>query len=151
MPRTPDRTPGPSDEEEIVLEEQGSDPTATGAIRYVGGAFRLRDAAGVFDPRTGGSGISEAQHEALDSLVHDLAEDSFVEVVRSSGRVTSIVVWTSPAKTTKIRETTITRASGQVSQVVERQYNGAGALVQTLTHDFSRTGGQIDSVETEET
>lgn len=37
MPRTPDRMPGPSVEEELQLEDRTSDgnPTINGAIRYV--------------------------------------------------------------------------------------------------------------------
>lgn len=53
MARTPDRRPGESDEEGIILENRapGDDPTIVGGIRYVDGAFRLKDAIGVYDPR----------------------------------------------------------------------------------------------------
>ena len=54
MPRTPDRHPGESDDEGIVLENvsPGQDPTTAGGIRYVDGSFRLKDVTGVFNPRT---------------------------------------------------------------------------------------------------
>lgn len=55
MPRTPDRQPGVSDEEAIILEDTGVDPAVVGELRYNAGAFRLRDALGVFDPRSGSS------------------------------------------------------------------------------------------------
>jgi hypothetical protein len=53
MGRTPDRSPGEADEEGIVLTNlgPGNDPSALGGMRYVNGAFRLKDALGVFDPR----------------------------------------------------------------------------------------------------
>lgn len=57
MPRTPDAHPGELIEEEgILLGDGGSDPTEIGEIRRVGSAFRMRDDAGVFNPRDGGSG-----------------------------------------------------------------------------------------------
>lgn len=52
MPTTPDRHPGESDEEGILLEVAVADPTVVGGIRYVTTAFRLKDAIGVYDPRT---------------------------------------------------------------------------------------------------
>jgi len=57
VPITPDRHPGPLDEdEEIQLGEVSTDPSAGGRMRYVSpGAFRFQDAIGVFNPRSGGS------------------------------------------------------------------------------------------------
>lgn len=58
MPRTPDRRPGELEDEGILLEDTGADPTTTGGIRYNAGSFKMRDGTGVFNPRTGGaSGI----------------------------------------------------------------------------------------------
>lgn len=100
-----------------------------------------------------GGGISSGQHEALDSLVHEIAETSYVQVGRTGGRVTSIVVWETVGMLKKIRETLITRASGQVSVVVEKQFDSAGVVVvgQTLTHTVSRSGGQVGSIASVET
>ena len=58
MARTPDRTPGPSLEEETQYEDRGAgnDPTVDGALRYVDGNFRMKDGLGVFNPRTGAGG-----------------------------------------------------------------------------------------------
>ncbi len=55
MPRTPDRFPGPLDEEEVLLEIQTEDPEDEGAMRNVNGAFRFKDSIGVFDPRSAGN------------------------------------------------------------------------------------------------
>ena len=47
--KTPDRTPGPSDEEELLLEDRTSDgnPTVDGGVRFVSDDFVGKTAAGV--------------------------------------------------------------------------------------------------------
>jgi len=151
MPRTPDRVPGSSEEEATLYEATGV-ATQQGEVRYTGTRFSMEDSTGEFDPRSG-SGISEAQHETLDTLVHRIAEDAYVEIIRAAGRVTDIVVWTDSGKTVKIRETNITRAAGLVSQTVEKQYDGAGTLItgQTITSTFNRTGSNVSSIDQVET
>jgi hypothetical protein len=93
-----------------------------------------------------GGGLSEAQHEALYTLTHRIARDSFTEVTRSSGRVVSVIVYTTPAKTQKIRETLITYSSGRVSTVTENQYDSGGGLIATYTESISRSGGLVASI-----
>jgi hypothetical protein len=150
MGTQPDRRPGPSVEEELVLEADPADPTTPGAVRFNGTSFRMRDAVGVLDPRSGGGGITEGQHEILDSLVHDLAESCYTEIERSGGKVAAVRTWTTAAKIMKVREVEITRTDGKVSSAVEKQYDAAGVLVQTLTHTIARTGGKVSSVSTAE-
>lgn len=58
MPKTPDRKPGPSIEEELQLETNASPSGLAGSIYYDGTSIRLRDAAGVYDPRTVGASSS---------------------------------------------------------------------------------------------
>lgn len=139
MARTPDRFPGPREDEELLLDECAEDPTAPGGLRFVDGAFRMRDDSGVFDPRLDSAG-GEAQHDALDTLVHDLAESSFLDLTRDSGgRIFSMVYWTNTTKTKKIREMMVTRDSqNRASVIQESQYDGTGALKGTLTTIFSR-------------
>jgi len=38
----------------LFLLDEGLTPTVEGEITYDGNAFQMRDATGVFDPRTGG-------------------------------------------------------------------------------------------------
>lgn len=149
MPQTPDRRPGALiEDDEIILKDNTSgDPTEVGAIRQVGGVFRMKDAMGVFDPRSGGGGITEAQHEVLDTLVHDIDETSYDEVTYGSGgRVVSYVVWETAAKLKKIREEQYTYVSGKVSQVVTFQYDGAGVVKMTMTEAYAYSGGKVVSV-----
>ncbi len=98
---------------------------------------------------TGGTGITPAEHEAIDSLVHSLAEDFHEEIVRTAGKVSRVTHWTDGTKTTKIRETRITRSGGKVSSVVNEQYDGAGTLIvgQTLTETINRSGGKVVSID----
>lgn len=148
MPRTPDRFPGALEEdEEIRLISNATPPSQDGAFNYNGTSFQMKDATGIFDPRTGSGGITEAQHEALDTLVHDLSENYYLEVVRTSGRVTDIITWTDSGKTLKVREANITRTSGIVSQIVEKQYDGTGSLKYTMTYTVNRTGNQVSSID----
>lgn len=153
MGRTPDRHPGDDTFIDVgaVFAEQSVDPPDPGVLRYVSGEFKAKDATGVFSLRTGGSGITESQHEVLDTLVHELAETSYTEMTRSGGQVTDVIVWETAAKLKKVREANITRVSGQVSVVVEKQYDGSGVLKQTLTHTITRSGGQVASIATVET
>lgn len=60
MPSTPDRHPGPLEEDEEIRlgGDAVGDPAAEGRMRYVGGAFRFFDSIGVYDPRTGSGGVA---------------------------------------------------------------------------------------------
>jgi len=151
--------PSPIEPQEDAIECAGlylQDGAARDEAVYIernAGAMRFRDTANTTPVTLSDLLGTAAVHETIDSLVHEIAETSFVQVVRTSGRVTSIVVWETAGMLKKIRETLITRASGQVSVIVEKQYDGAGALLagQTLTHTVSRSGGQVDSIASVET
>jgi hypothetical protein len=147
-PRTPDRTPGPSLEEELQLEDNAIDPSVVGSITQNAGALKGRDSIGVFDLRSG-AGLSEAAHRTLDQLPHGIAEDSHTQVTRVGGKVTNVTVWTDSGETVKIRETAITRVSGKVSQMVTTQYDGAGAAItgEVYTQTVNRVTGRVDSVD----
>ena len=96
---------------------------------------------------TGGSGISEAQHELLDSLVHALAEDFYLEVTRAAGKVSTVIVYTDATKTTKIRElSNIVRTGGRIDSYDVKQYDGTGTLKQTMSYTITRTAGRVSSI-----
>ncbi len=148
---TPDRTPGASDEEEIILEDRTTDgnPTANGAIRYVSGDFVGKTPSGVKSLTTG-SGLSEGAHRALDQLVHGIAEDSFEEYIYSGNLITDIIIWTDSGKTTKIREESYTYGAGnRVTEVVTKQYDGTGTLItgETMTETYNYSGNTLVSVD----
>lgn len=148
MGRTPDRHPGILyEDEEIVLSETAIDPDVVGAIRRVGGDLKAKDSLGVFNLRTGGSGITEEQHRLIDQLVHNvLDEDNYEEYTYTTGKVTNVTVWETSAKLKKIREYQYTYATGKVSQEVMIQYDATGVAVEHLTGTYSWSGSNLSNV-----
>lgn len=73
MPLTPDRRPGPSDEEAVVFEDTALDPTLVGEIRRNGNDLKAKDGSGVFNLRSG-SGLTAEQHRTLLQLIHFIDE-----------------------------------------------------------------------------
>lgn len=70
MARTPDRRPGESDEEGIVLENRasGDNPSVAGGIRFVNGSFSFRDSLGLFNPRNQLSAAGDESDIQFNSL-----------------------------------------------------------------------------------
>lgn len=143
MPQTPDRHPGALDEEEIQFEDRAADgdPTVTGAMRFVSGAFRLRDSIGVFNPRTG---INVG--EDLDFLLVSEPPEPGTDyaVTRSSGVVT-FETWTRTGGN-KLKDIEYTRGSGVVTQEDRKIYASDGTTI--LAHlrvTYTRTSGQVTS------
>jgi len=149
MGRTPDRFPGPREDEELVLEDRTEEPVLAGSMRYVAGRFRLRDADGLFNPRID-SDDAQARHEALDTLVHRLAESAHLELVRdAAGRLVGMVHWTDATRTTKVREVAVSRdVQGRASQLQEKQYDAAGQLLASLSTVLNRNAaGRVTSAD----
>jgi hypothetical protein len=95
----------------------------------------------------GGSGITEAEHELLDTLVHDIDETSYDDVTYGIGsRVDSYIVWANVAKLLKIREEQYSYSGSKISQVVMTQYDGTGAVKMTITETYTYTGSKITSI-----
>jgi hypothetical protein len=118
MPTTPDRAPGPSKEERTDYDVQiGVSTDAEGQVLYSDGGFKMRDSTGEFDPRSG-------------------------------GRVSNVTVWTDSGKTKKIRElTNIVRTGGRIDSYDVIQYDGVGAVKQTVSYAVTRTAGRVSSVQ----
>lgn len=148
MPRTPDNIGGPLIETEYAqfYDEYGAIPAEDGTLVYHDGYFWGRDAYGAFNLRTGG-GISETEHEALDTLVHEIDETSYDEVTYVSGMVSSYVVWETAGKLKKIREETYTYTPSRlVSQVVTKQYDDVGAVKMTMTEDYTYVNNRASTI-----
>lgn len=156
---TPDRRPGPLVEEEVQLEDRTADgdPTIEGAFRYASGAFKFKDSTGVFDPRTGGSGISEAQHKTLRQLIHFIdsgpaegfASGAYLEILPSGNPFPTSEIWyTSAAKTDKIVELSTTYNSNKtIATEVWRVYDTDGSTVlATITDTYAYSGVIITDI-----
>lgn len=150
MGKTPDRFPGTREEDEIQLNPITTSPDANGKFAYRSGVgFQFYEEGSL--KTLAGSGLTEGSHKVLDTLTHNLAEDSYEEVTRTSGKVSNITVWTDAGKTIKIRETVLTRTSGQVSQVDLIQYDASGVENVRMTGVVARTAGKVSSITWTET
>lgn len=129
----------------MKLDEGSIHPTANGEVRYVAGlGWRFYEEGSEIG--LAGSGITEPQHEALDTLTHEITETSYDEVTYSGGNPTSYIVWETAAKLKKVREETYSYVSGKVSQAVTKQYDGTGTLKATLTEDYTYAGSKVTSI-----
>lgn len=100
---------------------------------------------------TVGLAPTSSTHESYDTLVHNIAESNYQEVVYTDGLVESIIYWTSAAKTLKIRETTFAYdpKTGLVTDTIAIQYDGSGASVTELSSTYSyNLDGTLASITT---
>ncbi len=136
--------PSPSvvKDDQVYVTRDGSDNLVLGDA--VTGEKTLADL--VSPP---GSGITEAQHEALDTLTHEIAESSFDEFTYGVGnRIDNVTTWTDSGMTVKVREVAITYTGNKVDETVTTQYDGAGVAIagQIITEVFSYSGNLVDDV-----
>lgn len=145
MGKTPDRFPGTREEDEVQLVPGATSPSVNGAFSYkTGVGFEFFEEGSI--KTLFGTGITEGTHEVLDTLTHNLSEDSYEEVVYTSGKVSSVINWTDSGKTTKIREVVLTRTSGKVSQVDLIQYDVSGSEKVRRTGVITRTSGRVSNI-----
>ncbi len=108
----------------------------------------LSDTEATWQP-VSGSGVTETQHENLDTLTHDLSEDYFLEYTYQTGcsiRVASATYYVDDTKATKIREYNFQYSGVRVSQQTTIQFDFAGSEVQRLVLDYNYNGNRIQSV-----
>jgi len=92
------------------------------------------------------AGLTEAEHEDLDTLVHHIAEDSFTEVTYDVfARVTDIIIWATPSKLLKIRETNVTYIglSRRILTHTAIQYDGAGVELARVETTYTYAGFRL--------
>jgi hypothetical protein len=146
VPLTPDRHPGVLDEDEAIqLGPQAVAPSVNGELRYVTGVgFRFFE-EGVNKGLTG-TGITEGQHENLDTLTHWIAETGYEENTYSGSNLTNTTTWTSAAKLIKVREEQLTYSGNKVQQIVSIQYDAAGVETYRVTEVMTYSGNKITSI-----
>jgi len=95
------------------------------------------------------SGLNYVSHRALDQLVHSLAETSFYEVIRSSGKIMNEIWWETSAKLKKIRSIDYTYSGNNVLTSTTKQYDSSGSAIvgETFTETYDRIGTNIISVD----
>lgn len=145
-----DRHPGAREEDELFLKPGADAPSQNGEMTYVSGTgFRFYEEG--TEKGLTGTGMSEAQHKSLDTLLHALSEDCYEEVTWSSNKVTNVIYWDSASKITKIREVALTRSAGKVSQIDLIQYNASGVENVRMTGVVARSSGRVSSITWTET
>lgn len=90
-----------------------------------------------------GGGLDGSTHRALDQLVHDVAEDSYTEVIYSGNNVTDVIIWTDNGKTIKIKETNLVYTGNKITTETIKQYDAVGTLVEILTNTYAYSGNNI--------
>lgn len=147
MSPTPDRRAGTRFEERLRLtSDDGLTSDVAGDVTFDGADFSMRDSIGTFNPRTGG-GLSETQHEALDSLTHDLTESHTVTITKASGKVSQVLAEVTPGGTDIRKVDILTRTSGKVSTLRVTQYDGTGVTIKRqLDLTLNRTAGKVTSI-----
>lgn len=144
--RTPDRFRGTREEEKIRFENKPGtepDPTDDGCVLFRDGEFVFRDNLGIFNPR---GGLSEAEHEELDTLTHELVEDSFDEVLYAFRQPVNITTYTDATKTTKIREVQVTYTFRQPTEVITIQYDASGIELYRVTETITYAARQVSTI-----
>jgi len=149
MPQTPDRRPGVSDEEGVNLEESPDGfAGAPGHFRFKSGRFSMCDSAGEFDPRTGGGGITEAQHKVLRQLIHFIDDGPaegfpsgcYKETTPTGPFPTSEIWWESSSKLKKIVSLDTAWTGVNITQEVWKVYDTDGTVLATVTDTISYSG-----------
>lgn len=148
---TPDRQSGPREEEELRLTDEGVDPSVVGALVQKAGDLLARDSTGIFNLRSG-SGLSEAAHRTLRQLIHFIdngpAEGFASGAYReNTGGVfpTSIIWWTSSAKTHKIVEKLLTYAGAFPTTIQWKMYAVDGSTVLATVTDAITYSGAFET------
>lgn len=89
--------------------------------------------------------LSEEAHRLLDQLTHEIDESCYYETTYSGWRLTQEGWWTDATKTTPIRVVDYTYTGFRIATEELKQYDGTGALVETLTITYTYAGARIAS------
>jgi hypothetical protein len=152
MGGTRDRAPGVLDEEGIDLED-ASDAAAEGQMRYTGSRFSLYDSAGEYDPRSGGGGISAAQHNAIRQLIHFIdngpadgfTSGAYSESTYSGALPTSEIWYDDDTKANKIVELSTTYSGVFPATETWKLYDTDGTTVLVTAVDTIVNSGAFEA------
>jgi hypothetical protein len=125
----------------------GIDPTGLTNVT----ATDIQGAIEELDSAITSGGITEPYHENIDSLVHNISEDSYENIIYDGNKVASITTYTNVSMTTKIREYQYTYIGNKIYQQVAIQYDAAGVEIQRLTSTYAYNGNIVSSISNVET
>jgi len=153
MGRTPDRRAGALYEDTAIYTASTVVATAEGEIRYVGGRFSFYDSTGEYDPRSGGGGITAAEHKTLRQGIHladgvggpfgGFTSGAYRETLPAADPFpTTVTWWESSLKLKKIVDKTITYNANKTTNTIQwRVYDTDGSsVVETITDTITYSG-----------
>lgn len=107
-------------------------------------ANNVQTAIADMDAAISAGGLTPVAHRAEDVLVHLIAENAYVEYIRTGNKVTQVITWTSVLKIAKIRQVDITYTGNKATLIVTRQYAPNGStVVETLTETLVYSGNDL--------
>ena len=147
MPLTPDRRPGESDEEGLILSDEGVNPTVVGEFRRNGSDLLAKDGTGVFNLRSG-TGLTPAAHQTLLQLIHFIDEGPTFGFTTGATKTISggtpvfptTVTW-KRSDATKLVEQLITWTGVNPTTIQWKMYAADGSTVlETVTDTVTYSG-----------
>ena len=147
MPRTPDEYPGQRVEDSLLMLSGSTEVVSVGEIRFVSGSgFHFMENDGI-KTLSSSIGLTEAQHEALFTLTHEIVTASFDSLTYSSNNLTNYTTWIDSNMLQKIQETRVTyNGNNQPTLIVSVQYNVLGAVKNVVSESFSYSSNRISSI-----
>jgi len=151
VPLTPDRRPGESDEEGIILSDEGVNPAVVGEFRRNGNDLLAKDGTGVFNLRSG-SGLTAGQHETLLQLIHFIDEgpaEGFASgatktISGGTNAFPTTVTWRR-ADATKLVEQVVTWTGSKPTTVQWKIYAADGSTVLATVTDAITYSGVFET------
>jgi hypothetical protein len=150
VPLTPDRKPGPSDEEAVIFEDTATDPLLVGEIRRNGNDLKAKDGTGVFNLRSG-AGLTADQHKTLLQLIHFIDEgpaEGFVsgatKTISGSIVFPTQILWRR-ADATKLVEQNVTWTGPTPTVVQWKMYAADGVTVLATVTDTITYSGAFET------
>jgi len=92
--------------------------------------------------------LTVSEHQQLDTLIHGISESSYFESQKVDDQTKYIRTYVDNTKSKLIREEEIVRdQSGNVGQIIIRQYDGDGNLVESEIQTLNRSAeGTVESI-----
>lgn len=78
-----------------------------------------------------------------DSLIYNLSEDSYEEIIYNDRNVVNYIIWDSPLKSIKIREFQYSYNLSKIDQEIAIQYDGYGTEIEKLVKNYFYSDGKI--------
>lgn len=150
------RTPDPIGDG-LELPEVGVDPTVVGGLTLNGGDIKGRDAAGVFNLRTGGTGLTAASHATLRQLIHFIdngpaegfASGAYREILPAADPFPTSVTWYDDAtKAKKLVEKLLTYTGAFPTTIQWKIYDTDGSTVLATVTDAITYSGAFETSRT---